>query len=49
MNFLMDYKSYVFCLCCREEVNLKKDRIVQHIQSMKHKNNKEKYAESSKR
>ena len=38
------YKTYVFCLCFREKVNLKKDRIVQHIQSMKHNNNKEKYA-----
>ena len=31
-------------MCFQEKVNLKKDRIVQHIQSMKHNNNKEKYA-----
>ena len=37
---------YVFCMCCHEQVNLKKDRVVRHIQSTKHQTRKEKYMQS---
>ena len=33
-------------MCCCEQVNLKKDRVVQHIQSTKHQTRKEKYMQS---
>ena len=36
-------KAYVFCLACREEVSIKKDRILDHTRSAKHEKNKTRY------
>ena len=38
--------SHVFCLACREDVNIKKDRIEHHTNSSKHKDLKTKYMQS---
>ena len=38
--------SHVFCLACREDVNIRKDRIKHHTNSSKHKDLKTKYMQS---
>ena len=38
--------SHVFCLACREDVNIKKDRFEHHTNSSKHKDLKTKYMQS---
>jgi hAT family C-terminal dimerisation region len=37
--------SHVFCLACKEEVNIKKDRITDHVNSSKHDKAKQKFAQ----